>query len=253
MEYYKILEVDRFASTDDIKRAYRRLAREYHPDLNPGKNTATHFIRIKRAYDILHDPVQRQIYDDSICYSSSSSAAKQDSSAYSAYTGQTDPVNTRKEKPVEESKSSSTQLLAFQLGQEEYAIEVGDVLGITGCSTITPPAYGNSVIDGMVNMRGEELPVIDLASYFGFVSEVKPEMKRIIQVAIDGVRVGFIVDTAPQMVDIPSEMIFEMPASPTGKQVSYMQVGKIDGRIIFILDLDQILSPLTLAVLKEMT
>ncbi|MGC1393128.1 MAG: DnaJ domain-containing protein [Coleofasciculaceae cyanobacterium] len=63
-DYYKILKVSKNASTEDIKEAYRRLAREYHPDLHPGNPTAAErFKEICQAYEVLSDSVQRSEYD----------------------------------------------------------------------------------------------------------------------------------------------------------------------------------------------
>ncbi len=63
-DLYVILEVGRTASVNDIKRAFRKLARRYHPDINPGDRQAEErFKRITQAYDILSDPLKRQFYD----------------------------------------------------------------------------------------------------------------------------------------------------------------------------------------------
>lgn len=63
-DYYAILEVSRNASTTEIKRAYRRLARRYHPDLHPGdKFDEDMFKAVNEAYEVLSDPVKRQEYD----------------------------------------------------------------------------------------------------------------------------------------------------------------------------------------------
>jgi len=62
-EYYSVLGVRRDAGPDEIKRAYRRLARELHPDVNPDPQTQERFKEITQAYEVLSDPEKRQLYD----------------------------------------------------------------------------------------------------------------------------------------------------------------------------------------------
>lgn len=63
-DYYKILEIPKNASTDDIKKAYRKLARKYHPDLNPkDKDANKRFQLINEANEVLSDPEKRKKYD----------------------------------------------------------------------------------------------------------------------------------------------------------------------------------------------
>src|SRR3954468_14449561 len=69
-DLYIILEVGRAASVNEIKRAFRKLARRFHPDINPGDHRAEErFKRITEAYDILSDPLKRQFYDVNGFYS----------------------------------------------------------------------------------------------------------------------------------------------------------------------------------------
>ena len=62
-EYYSVLGVRRDAAPEEIKRAYRRLARELHPDVNPDPQTQERFKEITQAYEVLSDPEKRQMYD----------------------------------------------------------------------------------------------------------------------------------------------------------------------------------------------
>src|ERR1700694_2904248 len=63
-DYYKTLGVDKKATPEDIKKAYRKLARKYHPDRNPGdKDAEARFKEISQAHDVLGDPEKRKQYD----------------------------------------------------------------------------------------------------------------------------------------------------------------------------------------------
>ena len=63
-DFYKVLEVNERASADELKKSYRRLAKQYHPDANPGNKVAEErFKEINEAYDVLSDAAKRQKYD----------------------------------------------------------------------------------------------------------------------------------------------------------------------------------------------
>jgi molecular chaperone DnaJ len=65
LDYYKILGVERGASKDDVRKAYRKLARKYHPDINPGNKAAeSKFKDLSVAYDVLGDEKKRKLYDE---------------------------------------------------------------------------------------------------------------------------------------------------------------------------------------------
>src|ERR1700694_2951891 len=69
-DYYEILGVKKSASADDIRKAFRKLARKYHPDVNPGDKSAEEkFKTLSEANDVLSDPKKRKIYDQVGYYS----------------------------------------------------------------------------------------------------------------------------------------------------------------------------------------
>lgn len=64
MDYYEVLNIPKTATSEEIKIAYRKLAKKYHPDVNPGnKNAEEKFKKINEAYTVLSDPEKRKMYD----------------------------------------------------------------------------------------------------------------------------------------------------------------------------------------------
>src|SRR5580658_2216992 len=75
-DYYEILGVKKSASAEDIRKAFRKLARKYHPDVNPGDKSAEEkFKKLSEANDVLSDPKKRKIYDQVGFYSDNIDAA----------------------------------------------------------------------------------------------------------------------------------------------------------------------------------
>jgi len=86
-DFYKILGVKRDAKPEEIKKAYRRLARKYHPDVNPGDKAAEErFKQMSEAFDVLSDPKKRKVYDRFGQYSENLANAAADAGAGSPYT-----------------------------------------------------------------------------------------------------------------------------------------------------------------------
>ena len=86
-DFYKILGVKKDAKPEEIKKAYRRLARKYHPDVNPGdKSAEDRFKQMSEAFDVLSDPKKRKVYDRFGQYSENLANAAADAGTGSPYT-----------------------------------------------------------------------------------------------------------------------------------------------------------------------
>src|SRR5437660_5165410 len=87
-DYYEILGVKKSASADDVRKAFRKLARKYHPDVNPGDKSAEEKFKVlSEANDVLSDPTKRKIYDQVGFYSDNIDPATAEAYARSGATG----------------------------------------------------------------------------------------------------------------------------------------------------------------------
>ncbi len=102
--------------------------------------------------------------------------------------------------------------------------------------------YGK-VATGVINMRGEVIPVIDLRRRFGLPEAERTDECRIIIVEVEERMVGLIVDSVSEVLSLPNEQIQEAPSQVAGGKTDLIKgVGKIDDRMLIILDLDRILT-----------
>ena len=139
------------------------------------------------------------------------------------------------------------QLVTFRLGADEFGADVGSVREITRVGEIThmPDAPGS--VKGVTNLRGQIIPVLDLAKQFGLdYREELPESARIVVTEIQGQTIGMLVDEVPEVLTMPKEDIEPTPELIRNKvemNHDYIRgVGKLDGRLIIVVDLDRILA-----------
>jgi len=131
-------------------------------------------------------------------------------------------------------------LVTFQLGKEEYGIEISSVQEIIRATDITPVPGAPSHVRGVINLRGKIIPVVDLRTRFALPQTETSDAQRIVVVELREKRIGMLVDSVSQVIKIPSGVVEEMPEEATGVDENFIKgVGKLEGRLVIILDLNR--------------
>lgn len=138
------------------------------------------------------------------------------------------------------------QLVVFGLGKEEFCIEISRVLEIVRLQNITAIPQAMDFVEGVVNLRGQIVPIVDLCKRFRVVnaSVMEESARRIIVVNMEDQNIGVLVDGVSEILRIPDESIEPTPPIvASGIASDFIQgVAKVENRLIIVLDLDRIFS-----------
>ncbi|GIO83822.1 chemotaxis protein CheW [Paenibacillus faecis] len=136
------------------------------------------------------------------------------------------------------------KVIVFKLGHEEYGIDVDKVQTIERMMPITRVPKTFSFVKGVINLRGVVIPVIDLRGRFGLPEAEYTDQTRIIIVAANEMEVGFIVDSANDVIDLNTESIDTPPDVVGGVKAKYLQgVARLsDERLLVMLNLSEVLN-----------
>ncbi|HEX2971424.1 MAG TPA: chemotaxis protein CheW, partial [Tepidisphaeraceae bacterium] len=137
--------------------------------------------------------------------------------------------------------------LTFALGKEEYGLEILKVREIFGYMEITAVPRTPGYVKGVINLRGQVIPVVDLRSKFGMEAAERTEQTCIIVVEIrHGGRklsTGIIVDRVSEVLNIAGEQIEEAPSFGASVDTAFiLGMGKINDSVKILLDIDKVLS-----------
>lgn len=143
------------------------------------------------------------------------------------------------------------QLVVFRLAKEEYGLPITKVQEINRLVPITKLPQTPSFMEGIINLRGRIIPVIDLRKRFSLAISEHNDDTRIIIVEVSGQTVGIIVDAVTEVVRLPAASV-EPPPPTFILEAQYIQgVGKIDGRLLILLEIDNILTTQEEIALKQ--
>jgi len=137
--------------------------------------------------------------------------------------------------------------LTFQLAEEGYGIGILKVREIIGMLPVTPVPQTPMFLKGVINLRGQVIPVVDLRLKFGLMEEEYTERTSIIVVEVKGlannIPIGIVVDTVSEVINIQAEEIEPAPTFGASINTNFiLGMAKTEGGVKILLNIDQVLS-----------
>lgn len=141
-------------------------------------------------------------------------------------------------------KSESIQVVVFQMGKELFAVSISEVWEIVLMQPITPVPGSPDFVEGVVNLRGQIIPIINLSKRLGIEAKEITSDTRIVVAQVGENTVGMIVDAVEKVTHIPTEDI-EVPngIALEGEVLNYVQgIAKVEEGLITLVDLEEAIS-----------
>lgn len=154
---------------------------------------------------------------------------------------------------VQAKSITEQQLVVFTISSEFFGADISSVREIIKLEQVTKIPNTESYIEGIINLRGKIIVIIDLAKKLGLVSSTDKKNTRVIVSEIRGSLIGFIVDSCNEVMRMSSDKIEEAPNAIKSKiSGDYLEgVGKIDGRLVIIINLDKMISESELGTISK--
>jgi purine-binding chemotaxis protein CheW len=133
------------------------------------------------------------------------------------------------------------QLVGFHVGGEEFALDILRVQEIIRLQELTRVPSSPDCMDGVMNLRGKIIPVITLRSRFGLDRAAPDGQTRIVVIETKGTVLGVIVDSVSEVLRIPADSVEPPPRLGKVEREYVSGVGKIDDRLLILLDVDRLM------------
>ena len=141
-----------------------------------------------------------------------------------------------------EDETIDDMYLTFHLGDEVYGVGIGYVTEIVGIQNITEVPDMPNFVKGVVNLRGQVIPVVDMRLKFGMKDKEYDERTCIVVVNINDIQLGLVVDTVSEVMTIEKELISPPPRVASVRSAQYIKgLGKINGEVKILLDGERLL------------
>ena len=129
--------------------------------------------------------------------------------------------------------------MVFELGDERYGLDIATVYEIIRHQPITAVPQAPAFVEGVINLRGRIIPVVDLRDRFGMAAGELTKASRIVVCEAAGTRVGLVVDGVSEVLMVSGDAIEATPDVAAGHDSGYLRgIAKLGERLIILLDLD---------------
>ncbi len=140
------------------------------------------------------------------------------------------------------SDTEELQLVSFNIGSEEFGVDILKVQEINRMVEITKVPQAPHYVEGVINLRGKVIPIVDLRKRFDLELKEHDKNTRIVVVDIEGNVMGMIVDAVSEVLRLPASTIEPPPEIVTGINSDYIKgVAKLDDRLLIFLDLSKVI------------
>ena len=138
--------------------------------------------------------------------------------------------------------TETVQLVSFRLGEEKYGVEITKIQEIILMGEITRVPQAPSFVKGLINLRSNVIPVLDLRLRFGLAETGITDETRIMVVNVMGKTIGLIVDAVSEVLRISLNEIVPPPPTVAGLGREYLTgLVQLSGRLLIVLDIDKLL------------
>jgi len=148
--------------------------------------------------------------------------------------------NRSKTETQRKQAGGEAQIVVFKLGAEDYGIEIGQVREIIRKREITPMPKQPPYVEGVINVRGTIIPVVNLNKRFGLQGDASKHPHTIIVESGDGL-IGMLVDAVSEVIRVPPDQIHPPPSVTTGVDSEYLRgICRLGERLLIYLDVEKV-------------
>ena len=155
---------------------------------------------------------------------------------------QTEPAEIAPRLRSNANSEALLHVVSFRVGNEAFGVEILRVKEIIGHQQPTRVPNSPDFVDGVINLRGQVIPVIALRKRFGLENSQRDTQARIVVLEVQSMVVGFIVDSVPEVLSVPASAVAAPPRFGKVGREYVSGVAKLNDRLLILLDPDRILS-----------